>query len=569
MGIFDDVGEFVTGRRGGVRNLRDVERGVVNIERTLNRVENFDERREIRNNGLDARVYRSREQLERARDRYEGRDDNDDRRGGRDDDRRGDFASGRGGQGPRGFTGGQPRSDDRDGPGQDQSRNDPREAANEFVLVMSEAVRAPVGSAERAAALREAQSILTNPENGLKREGSERIQFPDMDVRLDSRSGITFEGMHGRAASAQAAIATTARSLANQNIGTALTQAEIDALRGAAAGSVTVGTGTPTPATPAPDAPPAPATGAATPAAPAAATFSLPSASGPEAQIYTRNRAGRTMNAEDAPKMSASQVEAIQRELGVEADGKWGPDTQAAFARAAQAAGVNPRDVDFTNPNDPETVRVIAQFNAPSPAASAGVATPPTPTAATGTPDAPGAAAPAAPDAARLDAAVNVLTAVAGADKEVSAGNISAIQSNAELTTRIGRAFDLNNNGRVEETELTQIAAAAAAKPEAERVTVVGGVAALNPLFAGTSFAPVQPATDVASVTSPAPGLAQTAQVSPQTGEVTPPAAAPASAPLRTENAVYVVPEQIFEPPSPNVPDVRAPGQRSGGFTIA
>ncbi len=673
-----DIGSLAGIVIGGASAFdRDVDRAtrrlpqqIRNGERIVDALENADERRAIRNNRIDTQVIRSQDQLETALDRFESRRG---RGGDRDDDRRGDFAAGRGGQGPRGLSGSHSRGDDaRDGQGQGQ---DPRILATEdYVYALADAAQSPAGSPERAAAMQKAKDILTKPENGLiQSDGS--VRFPEgMKVILESNgkqsSYIEFNGIHARATSPEVSIQKGVNAVAGQRIGTALTDADIAALRGTAApagATIPVGTGE----EPKTDAPQAPGTGTAKPDAPGAATFALPEASGPAAKIYTKNGEGRTMNAEDAPKISASQVKAIQAKLGVKDDGMWGPNTQAAFAAAAAKAGVKPSDVDFTNPNDPETVKVMAQFNA-----AAAVATVNTPAAGAGQGSAPSspplghadhsaasldkavslltrlagedkhigsadlkrfaadaaginavgrvydlnqdgkvaqtemdkivaaankangvtieggapalnalftdvtlaaapapaadagqATAPAATDATRLADAVKVLETTAGADRELSAGNIAALQQTPELMKTVGQAFDLDRNGAVDKVELERIVAAAAAKPEAERVTVVGGVAALNPLFAGASFAPVQPATDVATVDSPAPGLAQTAQVNPQTGEVKPPAAAPASAPLRTENAVYVVPEPTFEPSSQGVP--KAEGfVKGGGLTF-
>lgn len=557
---------------------RDFDRATRRLPQQLRRgaqivdaFENADERREVVNNRWDTQVYRSREQLERARARYEsqleGRDAD------RDEDRgRGDFASGRGGQGPRGFAGGQPRGDERDGRGRstgDADRaDDPRLGATvSFVAAMEDAANS-YGPA-RTAALQRARAVLEDPNSGLKNaDGS--ISFPNVVVPNPNGEAVVFGMMDGRDyrhyPNADAALAQLAEAMRVNNIGI-ITREDLARVSTPAGGVVPVGTGTPAPGT----GTQAPGTGTPAPDAPAS-SFTLPAASGAAAHIYTSNRAGRTMNAADAPKISANQVKAIQQKLGVEDDEKWGPETQAAFAQRLQAMTppVNPRDVDFTNPNDPETVRVMAQFSQPAATAAAQGAGAPAPAAA------PGQASPAATAAtttvaadAQLAAAVGILQAAAGTDKQVLATDISSHQQNAQLWQRIGQTFDLNHNGRVEETELTQIVAAAAAKPEAERVTVAGGAAALNPLFASATFAQAQPAAESVAAAPQAQAQDRTAQVATQTGEVSPPAAAPASAPLKTENAVYVVPqEQIFEPSSQGVPDVRTPGQR-GGLTVA
>lgn len=460
-----------------------------------------------------------------ARDRYlaysDQRDDDrdDDRRSRRDrDDRRGgrgDFI-----RDPRRAGLGTARSDDeRDGRGRstgDADRaDDPRLGATvSFVEAMEDAANS-YGPA-RTAALQRARAVLEDPNSGLKNaDGS--ISFPNVVVPNPNGEAVVFGMMNGKDyrhyPNADAALAQLAEAMRVNEIGI-ITREDLARVSTPAGGVVPVGTGTQAPGTgtQAPDAPDT--------AKPAAATFALPPASGPAAKIYTKNGEGRTMNAEDAPKISASQVKAIQEKLGVKADEMWGPNTQAAFAAAAAKAGVKPSEVDFTNPNDPETIKIMAHFNAGgSPAASAAV-TKPTPPAA-----APAQASPAATAAtttgaadAQLAVAVRILQEAAGTDKQVLASDISSHQQNAQLWQRIGQTFDLNHNGRVEETELTQIVAAAAAKPEAERVTVAGGASALNPLFANATFAQAQPAAEPVAAAPQAQAQDRTAQVAAQTG---------------------------------------------------
>lgn len=517
---------------GGILGeIRDIRRTVQEVGRTAQSVARAgaditgaDDTFRSQDARYRTRSYNDRHRADVAQERFEGyRDRRDD---DRDDDRRAAPYSGRGGQGPRGFSGGQGRGDARGGQGQGQ---DPRiQATEDYVYALADAAQSPAGSPERTAAMQRARDILTNPENGLI-QSDRSVRFPEgMRVPLNSNSYIHFEGIDSRATSPEVSIQKGVNAVAGQRIGTALTDADIATLRGTASpagATVPVGTGAPATGTPAPAAPPAPATGAVTPApATGTATPAAPAVVAGETQMERNQQAqvmlerlGLTTGTRNSAAFNANNSSQTPEDL---MDGIIGPKTRAALTELG---------IDPNQPITAETLTLIQQKSAEriaaenarngvQPAAAAPGAAAPTAT----TPE-----APAAPDAARMTAAVTILNSLAGEDRTLSANEIATHGQNAELTTRIGRAFDLNNNGRVEENELTQIAAAAA-KPEAERITVVGGAAALNPLFAGTSFASVQPTTDVASVTSPAPGLAQTAQVNPQTGEVTPPAAATA-----------------------------------------
>jgi len=130
-------------------------------------------------------------------------------------------------------------------------------------------------------------------------------------------------------------------------------------------------TGAPTTAAPTTG---APAAGAATTGAPApasASTGALTAASGGSARTYSL----RT-NTDDMPKIAANQVADLQGRL-VDAgfdlttrrqadgkDGKYGPKTEAAVNAIAREAGVNPKDIDFTNAQDPETVKFMQTLDA-------------------------------------------------------------------------------------------------------------------------------------------------------------------------------------------------------------
>ena len=85
-------------------------------------------------------------------------------------------------------------------------------------------------------------------------------------------------------------------------------------------------------------------------------------AAGGPAKLY-QGTAGKVWNTDDAPKIAANQVKEIQAMLGVKDDTKWGPVTQEAFAKKCKEAGVSPKEVDFTNPRDPELLRVMAVLN--------------------------------------------------------------------------------------------------------------------------------------------------------------------------------------------------------------
>lgn len=120
---------------------------------------------------------------------------------------------------------------------------------------------------------------------------------------------------------------------------------------------------------------PAPATGTVAPVA-------IPAATGAPAKTYSL----RT-NPDQMPKITGNQVEPLQSRLAAAGfdlstrahpdglDGMYGPKTEAAVNAIAAAAGVSPKDIDFGNPNDPETVKFnqaldarIAQRSAPAPA---------------------------------------------------------------------------------------------------------------------------------------------------------------------------------------------------------
>ena len=548
------------------RTARGVERAVDNVGGALGSILGFGGTVQQEESQRKARGYSAEFQQQRSHQRLVDFTASN-------DDYRAPYLNGNGGKGPRGFSGGQRRED-----GQSQGQ-DPRYAATEqYVLKMVLASQEEPGSPERAARMKEAEAVLTNPRNGLMPDGPEGgVFFPTMTVSLGDGQPVNFAGASAVASSPEITIKKGMDLIAGYGIGKAPTAADIAALRGTAApagATIPVGTGE----QPKPDAPQAPAPAPA-PGAGTGAGGTSPADKSAAPRVLAEPKNGMPQM-----KMTKDEVIDLQTKLmntpGFEqeakamaarggADGKPGSATYAAFSKLGSL--MNPplraEEIDMSNPEIVAKVNaVIEAKRGKSPSVDGQSAPAPAPAA-----DAGQATAPTATDATRLAEAVKMLeaTAGAGADRELSAGNMAALQQTPELMKTVGQAFDLNKNGRVEEAELSQIVAAAAAKPEAERVTVVGGVAALNPLFAGASFAPVQPATDVATVDSPAPGQAQTAQVNPQTGEVKPPAAAPASAPLGTENAVYVVPpEPAFEPPPPSVPDVRAPGQRSGGFTI-
>lgn len=241
-GIVSDAGRIVDGlgRLGGAisgaPDTFEAERG----------------QRELRN----ARIQ---EQLGRYRNNDDDRGSPDDRgsRGGRDgrDDRGRD-------DGPRDRNG-RPRDDDgRGGRGQSQGQDPRIEATQDYVYELADAARSPAGSTDRKAAMDRAKDILVKPENGLiQSDGT--VRFPEgMRVTLQSdgrkSSYVSFEGIASRAPSAEESIRRGVNSAAEQGIGSRLTDADLAALRGAAApATVTVGAGadktttdTPKPETP-------------------------------------------------------------------------------------------------------------------------------------------------------------------------------------------------------------------------------------------------------------------------------------------------------------------------------
>ncbi|PZP86922.1 MAG: hypothetical protein DI582_01335 [Azospirillum brasilense] len=135
-------------------------------------------------------------------------------------------------------------------------------------------------------------------------------------------------------------------------------------------------TGAPATAAPSTGAPStgAPSTGAPSTGAPApatGATGALTAATGGSARTYSL----RT-NTDDMPKIAANQVADLQGRL-VDAgfdlttrrqadgkDGKYGPKTEAAVNAIAREAGVNPKDIDFTNAQDPDTVKFMQTLDA-------------------------------------------------------------------------------------------------------------------------------------------------------------------------------------------------------------
>ncbi|MFZ4541631.1 MAG: hypothetical protein ACOYNL_07470 [Rickettsiales bacterium] len=81
----------------------------------------------------------------------------------------------------------------------------------------------------------------------------------------------------------------------------------------------------------------------------AGASITIPDAGNVPAKHY-KGADGKDFDHAKAPKVDAAQVKAIQAMVGAKEDGKWGPETQEKFEKAAKAAGFeDPSKVDFTN----------------------------------------------------------------------------------------------------------------------------------------------------------------------------------------------------------------------------
>lgn len=382
---------------GGILGeIRDIRRTVQEIGRTAQSVARAgaditgaDDTFRSQDARYRTRSYNDRYRADVAEDRY--RDYRDRRDDERDEDRgRGEFASGRGGKGPDKVTGGQPRGDERDGRGRstgDADRaDDPRlgatvsTPASTTVKVGTGAATPPVRNDSAVDSLTPILAAMANGTATVNQiEKFEQASIDKLDASGSAVSEIGDMKADGRITKDEYKVY---RQMAGEEIGVNLKKRQLndieelgevfgrihsnelaaqEAAAAATAPTIAVGTGeqlepTTLNAT-------APGTGMPAPEAPAS-SFTLPAASRAAAHIYTSNRSGRRMDAVDAPKISASQVKAIQQKLDVKVDGKWGPDTQAAFAAAAVKAGVKPNAVDFTNPNDPETIIIMAHFNA-------------------------------------------------------------------------------------------------------------------------------------------------------------------------------------------------------------
>ena len=207
------------------RFLNRFERVGRRVERVDNFLTHYEGRREIRDNRIDTQNFRSREQVERAEDRYY--DYTNRRNGGHTTDRNGRpvdseqtvqrLGVSRGGNDGRGGQG-------------NREPDASVSATQEFVHAMEDAARAGPGAA-RTAALREARAILDDPQNGLKdRDGS--IHFPTMVVRNSDRTTVHFERLGRRDyrdyPDAEAAMAQLADTQSKYKIGN-ITAAELAA----------------------------------------------------------------------------------------------------------------------------------------------------------------------------------------------------------------------------------------------------------------------------------------------------------------------------------------------------
>lgn len=151
----------------------------------------------------------------------------------------------------------------------------------------------------------------------------------------------------------------------------------------------TPATGATPPVTGAP-APATPTTGATPQAGATGESPTLTAASGGQTRVYGV-RAQRAPRANEIPKIAQNQVEALQDLLiaanesvgTMGSDGKYGPNTHAALLRVAGRLTPPITDlttIDFTNPQDPETVRFMAALQPQRAPASPAPATPqPTP----------------------------------------------------------------------------------------------------------------------------------------------------------------------------------------------
>lgn len=288
--------------------LLNAERFLNRFERVGRRVERVDDflthyagRREIRDNRIDTQNFRSREQVERAEDRYNGYSSG----------RNGDYPTDRNGRpigdDPRaqrlGFSR-QGQGQSTGAPGQSDVSDSP---THQFVQAMEDAANS-YGPA-RAEALRDARAILDNPESGLKNpDGS--IHFPTTVVRNSNGATVTFGMMNGKDyrnyPNADAAMAQLAEAMRVNQIGI-ISQADLAAAKSttpaatpaappaAEPPSITAApvpapgaTPTPPPAvttTATPDATPAAAPGATPAATPAAKPTAAPASSGSEKEM--------------------------------------------------------------------------------------------------------------------------------------------------------------------------------------------------------------------------------------------------------------------------------------------
>lgn len=382
-GVVDGVG-VLFGALGGFD-------GVVRGESS--RRNNFGNREELRENISRGRLNDYRDYRD-SRDR-DGNDDYGpgDRNGRPQADRGGNGRQlafndrsrndGRSGQDDRGLGFSRGGNDGGRGQGGSAEPNGSIADTQDFVLAMEKAAQAGPG-AERTAALSKARAILDDPQNGFKdRDGS--IHFPTTQVTLSNGKRVHFE-MLGRQdyrdyRDADAAMAQVANTLSHYERGN-ITAADMAAARAAGAttgnnpdaGAPTLPppSATPPAAGPragrvdlsgAPDAgeeTDAPGAGAGAGAAPGASTTAKPAAAAGAKQGNAKLYSGVTEA--EAPAINQDRVTEIQNLLGKEnlpkygADGKWGKETQAAFEKAAKAAGItDPSKIDFTDPQNPLT----------------------------------------------------------------------------------------------------------------------------------------------------------------------------------------------------------------------
>jgi hypothetical protein len=258
---------------------------------------------------------------------------------------------------------------------------------------------------------------------------------------------------------------------------------------------------------------PAPAAPPAAAPAPKVDEVTITAAGDTPAKLYPGTK-GKIWNPSDAPKIAANQVEEIQQMLGVKVDGKWGPDTQKAFAKKCSEAGItDTRTVDFTNPRDPELIALMGKLDATK-VARVDVA----PTVATPTSPRTQASVPAAPAPAPETAAVPPPTVVTPAPAPAPAVAAAPAAQEAAPSPQLTPAQFAQGvmEGKLQippGTDTAQMAAVfsalSGAMPQGEeRAAIEALVARLN-TPAQPAPAPVEPAPAV--VAPPAPVMQQTA----------------------------------------------------------